>query len=759
MFAQAGRHASGVLWRPTPIQSPNQPTLQHLRWRAAPTDWARRPVGLARCRRIPLAATAAASLSGASAPAQGAHSPWTPRRGPLDDQYVWGLVRKQWPQLVRAGLAVMVCVACNLVSPVLSGALFENLVQQQPFEQYKLLLVGLAATYTVEPLLTQVYIRSACAAGEAVQASLRSEAFRTLLMQRIEFFDAHRSSELTALICKDLDTVRSLVFNNVSRDRGLRALLEATGSVLVLGLLSWRLGPVLAGVILAAGATAFLYRAQTRAVERAAAAAAARMAEAADETFANIRTVRVFAGEGLERERFDRHVAEARQAGLGFSRAKALLESVNRGATHASLLALYALGGYLVSRGLLPTGTMLTAIGFTFSLVFATQGMLQSFIDARTTAAALLRVQGVLAELPPDPSMAASLAPGAWWEVANAAADACELPGTSNAENRPGDGNRSRATSISPASGAVDDGTPASGGPTHSSSSSSERGNTNDTGIPTTSPRPAPAPLPTGDVVFKDVWFSYPARPERPVLRGLNLRLPAGRVTALVGHSGAGKSTVGLLIQRLYSVDSGEISLGGVPIQSFSREAWVAGVTAVAQEPRLFSGTVAENIAYGAPEATSIEVERAARAAHAHDFVTGLPLGYDTRVGERGGLLSGGQRQRVALARAFLRDAPILVLDEATSALDAASEAAVQSALRTLTAQRTVLVIAHRLSTVQAADQILVLEEGRVVEAGAHEELLARGGRYAHLVSAQTLVLGAPGRGGAGVPDGTYNGR
>jgi ATP-binding cassette subfamily B protein len=206
---------------------------------------------------------------------------------------------------------------------------------------------------------------------------------------------------------------------------------------------------------------------------------------------------------------------------------------------------------------------------------------------------------------------------------------------------------------------------------------------------------------------------------------------------ALVGPSGAGKSTVFNLILRFYDAQAGDVLVDGLPVQDVALKELRARIALVPQDVALFDDTVLENIRYGRSDAGDEDVRRAAVAAHAHAFVLSLPQGYNTRLGERGVTLSGGQRQRLALARAVLRDAPILLLDEATSALDAESEAAVQQALERITEGRTTLIIAHRLATVQRADRILVLDEGRIVEEGRHADLVRRGGLYARLAELQ----------------------
>jgi ATP-binding cassette subfamily B protein len=234
-----------------------------------------------------------------------------------------------------------------------------------------------------------------------------------------------------------------------------------------------------------------------------------------------------------------------------------------------------------------------------------------------------------------------------------------------------------------------------------------------------------------GSVRFERVSFAYDA--ERPILHDLGFEIPAGKTVAVVGPSGAGKSTLARLLYRFYDVSGGAITIDGQDIRQVTQASLRRAIGIVPQDTVLFNDTVEYNIAYGRPGASRAEVEAVARAAHIHDFIAATPKGYDTMVGERGLKLSGGEKQRVAIARTLLKNPPILIFDEATSALDSANERAIQAELRAVSHGKTALVIAHRLSTVVDAHEIVVLEAGCIVERGAHAELLARGGRYAQM--------------------------
>jgi ATP-binding cassette subfamily B protein len=251
--------------------------------------------------------------------------------------------------------------------------------------------------------------------------------------------------------------------------------------------------------------------------------------------------------------------------------------------------------------------------------------------------------------------------------------------------------------------------------------------------------QPVRLPLPeAGSAVrFEAVDFHYPSRPSQQALSAFTLDVQAGQTVAIVGPSGAGKSTVFQLLLRFYDVGSGAIRLDGVDIRQVALGSLRQRVGIVPQDSTIFSTSALENILYGRPYASEAEVIAAGKAAFAHDFITALPEGYNTYLGERGVRLSGGQRQRISIARAMLKNPPLLLLDEATSALDAESERMVQAALESAMSGRTTLVIAHRLATVKRADRIVVMEAGRIVDIGTHEQLVARGGLYARLAAMQ----------------------
>lgn len=248
------------------------------------------------------------------------------------------------------------------------------------------------------------------------------------------------------------------------------------------------------------------------------------------------------------------------------------------------------------------------------------------------------------------------------------------------------------------------------------------------------------APIEVGSISMKDVKFSYPTRADVPVLQAMSFDLPQGQTLALVGKSGSGKSTIASLLMRFYTSFEGEFTANGKPVASLDLQSWRGALALVPQDVLLFGGTIRENITYGNTEASDAMIIEAAKEANAWEFIEGFPEGLETTVGDRGVQLSGGQRQRIAIARALLKDPQLLILDEATSALDSESEYLVQEALDRLMKGRTSVVIAHRLSTIRKAHQIIVLEDGAVIERGTHEALMQNAGTYAELIKLQDVM-------------------
>lgn len=675
---------------------------------------------------------------------------------PFSREYLWGLAMRQKGNVALGLVSVVICATCNLAAPVLTGFLFEALTSGLPMDRYWRTWATLAVVYTVEPFFTQVYIRAVGTAAEASLAQMRMDLFRLLLGNKVEFFDRYTSSELLTVLSSQLGTVRDTVVSNTSRDRGLRAFIEAAGSVVILVWLSSQLGPVMGAVIVASGMVAAWHSRRQKAIFAADARQVSQMVSIAGEAIGAIKTVRSCAGEGMEQSRFGAFVEASFDTGTLALRAKATQEVLIRGSIHFSLLLLFSVGGYLVSHGLMPVRALLSGIGFVFSLVFATQGVVNSLSDLRKGSSAIDCIREVVdacvteedvvrgmrgAHRWSDPRLVRFLGPGTGGDGGGDGPGGADGPG-GGARGSPS----LRLSEEQLAAGA------AGGGGGHSREDQGERAQLMAAALDATGQGDAYAVAGAeatrarraardSDLVLRSVSFRYPARRNVEVLRGLDLTVARGKVTALVGRSGSGKTTVASLIAQLYAPDAGEVALGGVPVAAFSKQAWARAVALVSQEPALFTGTIADNIAYGRPGCTREEVQAAARTANAHEFVEKLPDGYDTVVGPQGTLLSGGQRQRIAVARALIKDAPILILDEATSALDAVSERLVQQALERLEKGRTVLVIAHRLSTVQNADKIAVVGDGRVLEEGTHLDLVKRGGAYAELVGSQRLAF------------------
>ncbi|KAI9080819.1 hypothetical protein K1719_037221 [Acacia pycnantha] len=616
---------------------------------------------------------------------------------------LWMLLMKHKFRLVVSLVTLICCTTCTLSMPLFSGQFFEVLIGARPEPLWRLLSkVGML--YALEPILTITFVTNMNIMWEKIMSTLRAQIFGRILMQKVEFFDRYKVGELTGLLTSDLGSLKDIVSENVARDRGFRALSEVIGTICVLFVLSPQLAPILGILMLTVSVSVAVYKRSTLPVFKAYGLVQASISDCVAETFSAIRTVRSFGGEKRQMFTFANQVLSYQSSGIKLATFKSLNESMTRVAVYVSLLSLYILGGNKVKAGELSVGTVASFIGYTFTLTFAVQGMVNTFGDLRGAIAAVERINNVFSEVQIDEALAYGLERELKQRELND--DNYKLFFSDNYTEK----NQQK----------------------YSHYMSALKSSSNLYSLAW-----------SGDVCLQDVYFSYPLRPDVEILSGLNLTLKCGAITALVGPSGAGKSTVVQLLSRFYEPTRGHITVAGEDVRTFDKSEWARAIAIVNQEPVLFSVSVGENIAYGLPDddVSKEDVIKAAKAANAHDFILSLPQGYDTHVGERGGLLSGGQRQRVAIARALLKNAPILILDEATSALDAVSERLVQDALNHLMKGRTTLVIAHRLSTVQNAHQIALCSDGKIAELGTHHELLAKKGQYASLVGTQRLAF------------------
>ena len=561
------------------------------------------------------------------------------------------LSRSEWPQLGWGLLFLSISSVALLAYPHSIKRIIDEAIAQKDQSQLNLAALLALGIFAIQSITSALRYYFFTLAGEKTVKRMRARLFSQIMGQNITFFDKQKTGELLGRLSSDTAVLQNALSVNISML--VRSLVQALGGLVMLFMTSAKLTVFILVIIPPLGLLAARFGRKVKAISKRAQDALAASSGVAEEGISGVRTVKSFAQEKFENNRYD----ERLEISFGLSK-----EKIGVIASFTNLVSLVGLsavvfivwyGGTLVIQGEMTVGTLTSFLLYVITVAFSV---------------------GMLGSLWTD-FMSAYGASGRIFELLEKETENIEV------------------------------------------------------GIPQ---------IKTGRIEFNDVHFAYPSRPEFPVLKGVSFSMDSHETVAVVGSSGAGKSTLVQLLMRFYETDIGSILFDGIDSKSYSLKGLRESIGIVAQEPILVSESLFENIRYGKPDATLVEVQNAARLAFAHDFITSFPDGYKTLVGERGVQLSGGQKQRVAIARALLKNPRILVLDEATSALDAESEHLVQKALEDQIGKRATLIIAHRLSTVKRADKILVIQEGRVVQVGTHSELFKQeNGLYHKLVERQ----------------------
>ncbi|AKJ00657.1 ATP-binding cassette subfamily B protein [Archangium gephyra] len=568
---------------------------------------------------------------------------------------IMSLARPQARRIMGGIVFLLIASGLMLVYPKAIGDIIDQAIKAGDRAQIDSIALTMGVVFILQGVAMALRFYLFTTAGERVVTQLRQDLFASLMSQEVGFFDERKTGELTNRLASDTTVLQNAVSVNISM--GLRNAAQAVGGIALLLYTS----PVLTGLMLlivpAVAIGAVTYGRRVRGLSKQTQDALAAANEVAEESLSGIRTVRSFAAERHEVERYRSATERAYDvARRRVSQSSIFMAAASSASYLASAVVLWY-GGRLVLDGKMTVGNLTSFLIYSMMVAFALGALTDLWADFMRATGAAERVFELIDRKPTIPATGGE-----------------------------------RLASVQ------------------------------------------------GRVEFQQVRFAYPTRPDVPVLQGIDLKLDPGEVVAIVGPSGAGKSTIAGLLARMYDPQGGRLLLDGKALDALDPEWLRQQIGTVAQEPMLFASSIEDNIRYGRMDATQEELEAAARAANAHEFISRFPEGYRTLVGERGVQLSGGQKQRIAIARAMLKNPRLLVLDEATSALDAESEHLVQEALERLMKGRTTLIIAHRLSTVIGADRVLVLEGGQVVQSGNHAALMGQEGLYRRLVERQFVA-------------------
>ncbi|GAB4822030.1 hypothetical protein N2152v2_009076 [Parachlorella kessleri] len=611
-------------------------------------------------------------------------------------QDVWRLLSPDWPLLLGCAACAVVSVLCNVFVAPTMGRVVDVIGRGTLTTPRELgMAVGkLGAVYVGSNVALAAQVALSQGISESLAARLRSQLFMRLLGREALFFDRVKTGQMTSWLGQDVEVLQTTVAKLLGA-RGVRSAFETLAIIAML----YHLSPLLATTLLVAAplltpVTVRLTN-QIGAASKQSQAAADEVSGTADEFVENIKIVKLFGAEGRELGRFQGLVDKAHGLAKRVVWLQGLLDVSSRLRNTLCVLTTLGLGTWLAIQGKVTTGLCYAFFIFAFSFAFSLGNLANTSGDVAKAAGAVARALAAMRQ--------------------------AEGEGTGTAGAAPG-------TALTSSSGGGSSGISSSNGVGEERAQSTSSSGGSDSPLGQIPPEQF-----QGAVEFRNVSFRHPGW-EGWTLVDISFQVPPNATVALVGPSGGGKSTLASLLMGLYEVERGSILVDGVPLQQLDLHWWRRQLGVVMQDAGLLTGTVREIIAYGQPDATAGEVEAAARAAQAHDFIQDLPQGYDTVIGPRGVEVSGGQQQRLAIARALLVRPRVLLFDEATSALDVETEASVAQALQQAAEGTTTLIIAHRLSTVRRADRIVVVAAGRIAEQGTHGELMQHKGIYYRLV-------------------------